>query len=84
MIKVVQEEKEKSENVIRKFVRAVQQSKILPKIRGQRFHKKKPNKNKIKKNALYRVAVGQQADKLKRMGLFNEDKLRDIKKNIKI
>ena len=84
MVQVSKKDNETSEGLIRRFTRAMQQSKILPKVRGQRFHAKKKNKNRIKKDAIYRVKVGKEADKLKRMGIFTDEKLKDIKKKIDI
>lgn len=82
MVEVKKKENETSESVMRRFTRAMQQSKVLPKVRGQRFYSKKKNKNRVKKDAIYRVKVGKVADKLKRMGIFTDEKLKDIKKNI--
>ncbi len=82
MIQVKKKENETSESVLRRFTRAMQQSKILPKVRGQRFFTKKTTKRIAKKRAVYRVKVGKIADKLKRMGIFTDEKLRDIKKNL--
>jgi ribosomal protein S21 len=84
MVEVKKKDNETSEGLIRRFTRAMQQSKILPKVRKQRFHTKKKNKGRVKKDAIYRVKVGKEADKLKRMGIFTDDKLRDIKKNIEV
>ena len=84
MVEVRKKDNETSESVIRRFTRAIQQSKILPKVRNQRFFSKKKGKRLVKKDAIYKVKVGKEADKLKRMGIFTEDKLRDIKKNIKV
>ncbi len=84
MVEVRKKDNETSESLIRRFTRAIQQSKVLPKVRNQRFFTKKKSKRVLKQNALYRVKVGKEADRLKRMGIFTEEKLRDIKKNIKL
>ena len=82
MVQVSKKENETSESLIRRFTRSMQQSKILPKVRGQRFFSKKKNKNRVKKDAIYRVKVGKEANKLKRMGIFTDEKLKDIKKSV--
>jgi len=82
MVEVKKKESETSEGLIRRFTRSMQQSKILPKVRNSRFYVKKKNKNRVKKDAIYRVKVGEVADKLKRMGIFTDEKLKDIKKNM--
>ncbi len=82
MVEVKKKDNETSEGLIRRFTRSMQQSKILPKVRGQRFHTKKKNKGRVKKDAIYRMKVGKAADKLKRMGIFTDEKLKDIKKNV--
>ena len=84
MVKVSKKDNETSENLIKRFTRVMQQSKILPQVRGRRFFAKKKNKNKVKKDAIYRVRVGQEAERLKRMGIFTDEKLKDIKKNIDV
>ena len=82
MVEVRKKDNETSENLVRRFTRAIQQSKVLPKVRGQRFYAKKKNKGRVKKDAIYRMKVGKVADKLKRMGIFTDEKLKDIKKNV--
>ena len=82
MVEVKKKDNETSEGLIRRFTRSMQQSKILPKVRGKRFHSKKKNKGHLKKDAIYRIKVGKEADKLKRMGISTDEKLKDIKKNI--
>ena len=51
MIQVTKKDNETSEGLIRRFTRAMQQSKVLPKVRGQRFYVKKKNK-------IIRVKIG--------------------------
>lgn len=82
MVEVRKKDNETSEGLVRRFTRAMQQSKILPKVRKQRFHVKDKNKGRVKKDAIYRMKVGKAADKLKRMGIFTDEKLKDIKKNV--
>jgi len=82
MVEVRKKDNETSESLVRRFTRSMQQSKILPKVRGQRFYVKKKNKGRVKKDAIYRMKVGKVADKLKRMGIFTDEKLKDIKKNV--
>jgi ribosomal protein S21 len=82
MVEVKKKDKETSESLIRRFSRRLQQSGVLMKARKNRFHKKRKTKRQLKMDALYRVKVGKEVDKLKKMGKFDEEKFRDIKKKI--
>ncbi len=83
MVEVKQKDKETSEGVFRRFVRSVQQSGVLPMARKRRFFNKKKSKRKLHEDAKYRAKMKVEVDKLKRMGIFEEDKMKDLKRKIK-
>ncbi len=82
MVEVSQKDREKPESVVRRFQRQVQGSGTLPKARKKRFLTKKKNKRQQKAEALYKMKIRKEVDKYKKMGIFNEEKLRDIKKRM--
>lgn len=82
MVEVTKKEKETSDGVIRRFNKQVQGSGKLPKARKKRFFGKKKTKRQTRQDAAYRAKVRKAVDKYKRMGIFDEDKLRDIKKRL--
>lgn len=82
MVEVRKKEKETSESLIRRFSRQLQQSKILMKARKARFHLKKKSKREIRQEALYRSKMKKEIDKLKKLGKFDEERFKDIKKKV--
>lgn len=82
MVEVEKKDKETSEGLIRRFARQLQQSGVLPKARKLRFREKKKTKRQLRDDAIYREKVRKEVDKLKKMGIFDEEKLKDIKKKI--
>ncbi len=83
MVEVRQKDRENSDSLVRRFTRSVQQSKLLPAARQNRFFSKKKTKRKLRQDANYRARMKVMVDKLKKMGLFEEDKMKDLKKKIK-
>ncbi len=82
MVEVQKKDKETSESLVRRFTRQVQQSGVLPKVRKLRFHSKKKTKRQLREDAMYREKVKKEVDKLKKMGIFDDEKLKDIKKKL--
>ena len=82
MVEVRRRDGETSDSLVRRFTRVVQQSKILPQARNARFYTKPKSKRLVRQEALYKARVRVVADKLKRMGIFTEKKLRDIKQKV--
>ena len=82
MVEVEKKDKETSESLIRRFTRQLQQSGVLPKARKLRFHEKKKTKRQLRDDAIYREKIRKEVDKLKKMGIFDDEKLKDIKKNM--
>ena len=82
MVEVVKKDKETSESLIRRFTRRLQQSGVLVKARKTRFRTKDKTKRKVREEALYRTKVKKEVDKLKKLGKFDEEKFKDLKKKL--
>jgi hypothetical protein len=82
MVEVVKKDKETSESLIRRFSRRMQESKVLIKARKSQFKVKDKSKRQLKNDAIYRKKVQKEADKLKKMGIFDEEKFKEVKKRI--
>jgi len=82
MVEVVKKDKETSESLIRRFSRRMQESKVLMRARKSQFNVKTKSKKQLKDDALYRKKVKKEADKLKKMGIFDDEKFKEVKKRI--
>jgi ribosomal protein S21 len=82
MIQIKRKEKETTESLIRRFSRRVQQSGVLRQVRKLRYRTVEKSKPARRNEALYKVKIRKEIDKLKKLGKFDEDALRDIKKRI--
>lgn len=82
MVEVVKKDKETSESLIRRFSRRMQESKVLMKARKAQFKIKDKSKRQLKEDALYKKRVKKEADKLKKMGIFDDEKFKEVKKRI--
>lgn len=82
MIQVKRKERETAESLIRRFSRRVQQSGVLKQVRKLRFRAAEQSKGKRRAEALYKTEIRKEIERLKKMGKFDEDTLRDIKKRI--
>ncbi|MFO7807362.1 MAG: hypothetical protein R6V40_02995 [Candidatus Moraniibacteriota bacterium] len=82
MVEVRKKDRETSESLIRRFSRRMQESGVLLRARKTRFIDKKKNKRQKKEEAIYKSKVKEEADKLRKMGIFSEEKFKDIKKKI--
>ncbi len=82
MIQVRKKERETAESLIRRFSRRVQQSGVLRQVRKQRFHQPEQSRNKRREGALYKVKIRKEINRMKKLGKFDEDALRDIKKKM--
>ncbi len=82
MIQVNRKEKETSESLIRRFSRRVQQSGVLRRVRKIRFHQEEQSRDKRRDEALYKVKIRKEISRLKKLGKFDEDALKDIKKRM--
>ncbi len=82
MIQVKKKEKETAESLIRRFSRRVQQSGVLKQVRRQRFHQEEKSRDKRRAEALYKVKIRKEISRLKKLGKFDDEALRDIKKKM--
>lgn len=82
MVEVRKKDKETSESLIRRFSRQLQQSRVLMRARKSRFHIKKKSKREVRLEALYKSKMKKEIDKLKKLGKFDEEKFKDIKKKL--
>lgn len=82
MIKVKRKDRETSENLIRRFSRRVQQSGVLMRARKSRFQAEEKSKREKRNEALYKIKIRKEIEKLKKMGKFDDEALKNIKKKM--
>jgi hypothetical protein len=82
MIEVKKKDRESSESLIRRFSRRVQQSGVLMQARRSRFRLDEKSKREMRAGALYKAKVKKIVGKLKKMGKFDEENFRNIKKKL--
>ena len=68
-LEVRKQERETSQNLIRRFTRIVQQSGVLLRARNVRFHKRTKSKDMRQKAALRRETLKKEYKKLEKLGL---------------
>lgn len=83
MIQVQKKDRETSDNLIKRFTRRVQQSGTLMEVRRSRFRKGDKSKTERRDEALYKNKIRKEIGKLKKMGRFDDETLRELKKKIK-
>lgn len=82
MIQVRKKDKENSESLIRRFSRRIQQSGVLMQARRNRFKNNKKSKQKQRDEALYKVKIRKEINKLKKIDRFDNEALKNIKKRM--
>jgi ribosomal protein S21 len=82
MIEVKKKERETAESLIRRFSRRVQQSGVLVHARKTRFRTEEKSKRQKRQEALYKVKIRKEIDRAKKMGKFDEEALKDIKRKM--
>lgn len=82
MIQVKKKDRETSESLIRRFSRRIQQSGVLMDARRSRFQTSKKTKIKQRQEAMYKVKIRKEIDKLKKLDRFDEEALRNIKRKM--
>lgn len=82
MIEVKKKDRETSENLIRRFSRRVQQSGVLMRVRKTRFHAEEKSKQKKREEALYKIKLRKEIEKLKKMGKFDNEALKNLKRKM--
>lgn len=76
-------DRETTENLIKRFTRRVQQSGVLMHVRKHRFANDEKSKIERRQEALYKNQMRKEVDKLKKLGRFDEDSFKELKKKIK-
>lgn len=73
-IEVKRRERENTRSLLRRFTRRIQQSGILVRARKNRFWEKDKSKSERRQSALRRQKTAKKIEKLKKLGLFEEDR----------
>ncbi|MDD3498267.1 MAG: hypothetical protein PHH24_02025 [Candidatus Moranbacteria bacterium] len=82
MIQVRKKERENAESLIRRFSRRIQQSGVLVQARRSRFQDEEKSKQKKREEALYKVKIRKEINKLKKIDKFDNEALKNIKKRM--
>lgn len=82
MIEVKKKDRESSESLIRRFSRRVQQSGVLPQARRSRFRTEKKTRREMREGAMYKERVRKVVSRLKKMGKFDEQNFKNVKKKL--
>ncbi len=82
MIEEKRKNRESTESLIRRFSRRVRQSGVLMQARKSRFRTKDKTKREMISGALYKEKVRKVVNKLKKMGKFEEENFRNVKKKL--
>ncbi len=82
MIEVKKKDRETSESLIKRFSRRIQQSGVLLTARSGRFYEKPKSRRQKRLSAQYRAKVKKEVDKLKKIGKFDEEAMKRIKKKL--
>lgn len=82
MIEVKKKDRESSESLIRRFSRRVQQSGVLVQARRSRFRAEDKTKREMRQGAMYKEKVRKIVSRLKKMGKFDEENFKNVKKKL--
>ncbi|HRY82297.1 MAG TPA: hypothetical protein P5232_01120 [Candidatus Moranbacteria bacterium] len=82
MIEVKKKDRESSESLIRRFSRRVQQSGVLVQARRSRFRRDEKSKREKIAGAIYKEKVKKVVNRLKKMGKFDEENFKNVKKKL--
>jgi len=72
-IEVKKRERENPRSLLRRFSRRIQQSGILIRARKARFREREKTKRERRDSALRRVRISREKEKLRKMGLLEEE-----------
>ena len=72
-LEVKKKDGENTRSLLRRFSRRVQQSGVLLRARKNRFFEKERSKKEKKEGAVRRSRIRQEKDKLRKLGLLNEE-----------
>ncbi len=84
MIEVKKKDRETTDSLIRRFSRRVHQSGVLMRARKSRFQTDEKSKAEKRKEALYKEKIRKEIDKLKKLGKFDDEALKNIKKKMDV
>ena len=73
VIEVKKKEGETTRSLLRRFTRRIQQSGVLIRARKARFLEREKSKNERRANALRRNKIVKEKEKLRKMGLLEEE-----------
>jgi len=73
VIEVKKRERENPRSLLRRFTRRIQQSGILIRARKARFREREKTKRERRASALRRTRIGKEKEKLRKMGLLEEE-----------
>ncbi len=76
-------ERDSTDNLVKQFTRRVQQSGNLKQVRQGRFAQKPKSKIARRKEAIYKNRIRVKIDRLKKLGHFDDDVLKDLKKKMR-
>lgn len=82
MIEEKRKNRESAESLIRRFSRRVRQSGVLMQARKSRFRTKDKTRREMISGALYKEKVRKVVNRLKKMGKFEEENFRNVKKKL--
>lgn len=82
MIEVKKKDRESSESLIRRFSRRVQQSGVLVQARRARFRKDEKTRRELRQGAMYKEKVKKVVSRLKKMGKFDDQNFKNVKKKL--
>ena len=82
MIHIRKKERETPESMIRRFSRRVQQSGVLQRVRKGRFRQEEKSRVKRREGALYKVKIRKEIDRLKKLGKFDDESLREVRRRL--
>ena len=72
-IEVKKQQGETTRGLLRRFSKRIQQSGVLVRARKERFHEKEKTRRERRNSAVYRVKIGKEKEKLRKMGLLEEE-----------
>lgn len=67
-VKVEKREKDNSFTLLHRFQKKVQESAVLPTVRGKRYNNRTESKAKIKKGKIKKISSAKKYEELKRLG----------------
>jgi hypothetical protein len=82
MIEVKKKDRESAESLIRRFTRRVQQSGVLVRARKVRFRTEEKSRRQMREGAIYKAKVRKEVERMKKMGNFDEENFKNLKKKI--